>query len=240
MKTNQKSIKNITINLIVVIIFLFSINGFSQSIDLQGQLSAWLTNNPEQIFDTQLGIRYIPTISVEKYISDDYLIDAEISINTFGSVFFQSSNKPEDDGRLKPYRMWLRFSSPQYEIRLGLQKINFGSATLLRPLMWFDRIDPRDPLQLTDGVYGLLARYYFIDNTNIWLWGLYGNDETKGWEIIPSKKQKIEFGGRLQIPLFEGEIAATYHHREADISGDSISNAFTNRNEMKISFEIER
>jgi len=54
-----------------------------------------------------------------------------------------------------------------------LQKINFGSATLFRLLMWFDRIDPRDPLKLTDGVYGLLLRYYFHNNTNIWLWGLY-------------------------------------------------------------------
>jgi len=56
--------------------------------------------------------------------------------------------------------MWIRLSTKQFELRAGLQKINFGSATLLRPLMWFDKIDPRDPLQLTDGVYALLARYY--------------------------------------------------------------------------------
>ena len=60
-------------------------------------------------------------------------------------------------------------------IEPGLQKINFGSATMLRPLMWFDQVDPRDPLQLTDGVWGVLGRYYFLNNANIWLWGLYGN-----------------------------------------------------------------
>ena len=69
----------------------------------------------------------------------------------------------------------MRYSSDQFELRLGLQKINFGSASMLRPLMWFDQMDPRDPLHLTDGVWGLLARYYFLNNANIWLWGLYGN-----------------------------------------------------------------
>lgn len=50
------------------------------------------------------------------------------------------------------------------ELRLGLQKINFGSAQLFRPLMWFDKMDPRDPLQMTDGVWGALYRYYFRNN----------------------------------------------------------------------------
>ena len=112
--------------------------------------------------------------------------------------------------------MWVKFSGDQFELRAGLQKINFGSAQMFRPLMWFDRIDPRDPLQLTDGVYGLLARYYFLNNANIWLWGLYGDDKIKGWELIPSKKNSIEYGGRVQLPLYTGEIAATYHHRTAD------------------------
>jgi hypothetical protein len=87
---------------------------------------------------------------------------------------------------------------------------------MLRPLMWFDQMDPRDPLQLTDGVWGLLARYYFLNNTNIWLWGLYGNHERRGWESIPVNRKIPEFGGRLQIPVPGGEAAVTYHHRIAD------------------------
>jgi len=118
-----------------------------------------------------------------------------------------------------------------------LQKINFGSATFLRPLMWFDKIDPRDPLQLTDGVYALLARYYFQNNTNIWLWGLYGNDEIKGWEIFPSFNDKIEYGGRIQTPVLTGELAFTYHHRKADLSKINLekplsSNDFLNENRI--------
>ena len=79
--------------------------------------------------------------------------------------------------------------------------------------MWFDRIDPRDPLQLTDGVYGLLIRYYFVNNTNIWVWGLYGNDDPRGWEIFTPDDDSLEFGGRLQTPLGNGEVAFTYHYR---------------------------
>ena len=65
------------------------------------------------------------------------------------------------DFRFKPYRLWLRYSTSHLEIRAGLQKINFGSSNILRPLMWFDKMDFRDPLMLTDGVYALLGRYYF-------------------------------------------------------------------------------
>jgi hypothetical protein len=115
--------------------------------------------------------------------------------------------------------MWLSFYGNQFEVRAGLQKINFGSAMLFRPLMWFDRIDPRDPLQLTDGVYGLLGRYYFLNNINIWIWGLYGDDRIKGWEVFSSLKNSVEFGGRFQVPVFSGEMAASYHHRKADPSG---------------------
>jgi hypothetical protein len=124
----------------------------------------------------------------------------------------------EFEGKLKLHRAWIRIASNTFEIRAGLQKINFGSATLFRPLMWFDKVDPRDPLQLTDGIYGLLVRYYFLDNANVWLWGLYGNDAAKGWELVPTTQKSIEYGGRVQIPAWTGEVGATYHHREADFT----------------------
>jgi hypothetical protein len=120
--------------------------------------------------------------------------------------------------KLKPYRLWLRYTTSHLEIRAGLQKINFGSALIFRPLMWFDKMDFRDPLQLTDGVYALLGRYYFSNNVNIWLWTLYGNNRVKGWEIAPSEKDRPEFGGRFQIPAGKGELAVSYHNRKADFS----------------------
>merc|ERR1712127_1137306 len=103
----------------------------------------------------------------------------------------------------------------QFELRVGLQKIDFGSASLLRPIQWFNQIDPRDPLQLTNGVYGVLGRYYFLNNANIWLWTLYGNEKTRGFDALETNKKVPEFGGRIQYPTKKGEIALSYHHRSA-------------------------
>lgn len=210
-------------------VLLFSLlsgsgNLLSQSLDFKGQAIGWTTLNPAEPFQAQLGLRYIPELSFS-LPAGNYSIDGEFSANIWGSGLMQGDSITLDK-QLSPYRMWVRFSTDQFELRAGLQKINFGSAQMFRPLMWFDRIDPRDPLQLTDGVYGLLARYYFLNNANIWLWGLYGEDKIKGWELIPSLKNTIEYGGRVQLPFFSGEIAATYHHRTADptaILPDSIT-----------------
>ena len=213
--------KTYYISLILFLSFAFSVKGqsdFKKNIKFKGQLSAWLSPDPANSFQTFTGIRYIPELSAKKELSKKVSIDAEISLNAFGSAFIHSFDNTSFDGNIKPYRMWVRLSTKQFELRAGLQKINFGSATFLRPLMWFDKIDPRDPLQLTDGVYALLARYYFKNNTNIWLWSLYGNGEKKGWEMIPSFDDKIEYGGRIQTPVLSGELALTYHHRKADLS----------------------
>ena len=207
----------ITIKVVVIFIFLGSEISLSQSIDLLGQLSGWIIVNNNALNQAQLGIRYIPGLFLEKFISDNHGFDIELSLNMYRSGQFRSLSTFESAGKIKPYRLWLRYARSQFEVRFGLQKINFGSATQLRPLMWFDRIDPRDPLQLTDGVYGLLFRYYFLNNANIWLWGLYGNEDTKGWEIIPSDDKSIEYGGRIQYPLWTGEIALTFHYRRMDL-----------------------
>jgi hypothetical protein len=190
----------------------------AQDTSLAGQLSGWLALNDEKPSTPRFGLRYIPDFSLGRGGEQRMALDAELSVNAYGSAAAPGWGDLQTDGRVKLYRLWLRLSSSRFEARLGLQKINFGSASLFRPLMWFDRLDPRDPLQITDGVSGLLLRYYFLDNTNIWLWGLYGNDAVKGWESVPTAAHKPEFGGRVQWPLFKGEMALTFHHRLADLS----------------------
>ncbi|MFC2156905.1 hypothetical protein ACFLT9_03635 [Acidobacteriota bacterium] len=194
----------------------------SQTLEHKGLLSGWMTVNTKDISKPQLGLRYLPEFSLTKSLSDKTSLDLEFSLNSYGSAYINSLEDIQTNGKIKPYRMWARFSTSRFEARIGLQKINFGSASLLRPLMWFDSIDPRDPLQLTDGVYGLLLRYYFLNNTNIWFWGLYGNNNLKGWEFLPSKKNSFELGGRLQMPLGNGELGFTYHHRKTDPSQSSL------------------
>ena len=189
---------------------------FPQSIHHKGMVVGWLLGKFEEKVNPQLGARYIPEFAFETVLSSKHTLDAELSLNLYGYAQLSSLSDVSTQGEVDPYRLWARFSSSQFEARIGLQKINFGSAMLFRPLMWFDRLDPRDPLQLTDGVYGLLMRYYFVNNSNIWLWGLYGNEDPKGLEVVPTEKDSVEFGGRIQVPLWTGELALTYHHRNAD------------------------
>jgi hypothetical protein len=192
--------------------------GLSQTEDLHGQASGWVSANHDSSTGATGGLRYIPDFFVEKKITDQLNANVELSLNTFATARYRKFEPPSYDEEIKPYRAWARVSTEKFEVRVGLQKINFGSAMMFRPLMWFDRVDPRDPLQLTDGVYAMLARYTLLNNANIWFWGLYGNDDTKGLELVPTEKKTIEYGGRVQSPLWTGELAVTYHHRRADLS----------------------
>ncbi|MBX2840813.1 MAG: hypothetical protein KTR26_03525 [Flammeovirgaceae bacterium] len=181
-----------------------------------GQLSAFDNFAPDNDLDYLLGARYIPELSYSAPIDSSKTLDFFASANIYGSANFHPFDTASYAGDVQPYRIWARFTGNQYEVRVGLQKIDFGVATILRPLQWFNQVDPRDPLGITNGLYGALGRYYFLNNANIWLWALYGNDDPKGFEIIGSNGKIPEFGGRVQYPVPKGEIALTYHHRVAD------------------------
>lgn len=162
-------------------------------------------------------LRYLPELQAETRIK------GQTSLTFFGSAYLNAwaartvADEWLTDFEADLYRVWARVASPRVEFRVGLQKIAFGSATLLRPLQWFDELDPRDPLQLTDGVEAGLFRYTALNNTNLWLWVLYGNDEVLGWDVVPSDPNQVEYGGRLQFPLFKGELAVSYNHRQLDL-----------------------
>lgn len=191
-----------------------------QPAEFNGQAAGWITSNYNSGFALQTGARYIPQILIKIPMKGKLKLDGELSADTYLSYSFLHDTTNDFESRLALYRFWLRLSGDRFEIRAGLQKINFGSASMLRPLMWFDRIDPRDPLKLTKGVYALQGKYFFKNNANVWLWVLYGNKDTKGWESIPSKANRPEFGGRLQLPVPKGEVAFTYHNRFAEFPED--------------------
>ncbi len=201
----------IKINLFVFLLFIPGYLG-AQSVSLQGTLSGWLTATQEP----NLGFRYLPEMRVSQSIAREKTIDAEIAINSYALFPLQSPREVENNSDLKLYRWWMRYSAAGLETRIGLQKINFGPAKIMRTLMWFDRIDIRDPLKLTDGVYAILGRYYFLNNANIWIWGLYGNDSLKGLEFVETDDTHPEVGGRYQFPVPRGEFSFTYHRRQID------------------------
>jgi len=219
---------NFKLKLFALMVIGLNVNTFAQdsihhsrkdTLIFSGQMSAWGLYNQGNSLPLYLGARYIPTLDYTIQFKNDRKLDFEASANLYGSTGFNPFYKNKTDGSLMPYRAWARYSTKQLEIRLGLQKINFGSASMLRPLMWFDQIDPRDPLQLTNGVWGLLGRYYFLNNANLWLWCLYGNDKSRPWDIIKTNQKYPEFGGRFQSPVPKGEVAISYHHRAADSQG---------------------
>jgi len=195
----------------------------SSKVTFSGQLTTWGIVQFEDPIPFQLGGRFVPTLLGNFNPAPNNKIDFETSLNIVGSANFTGLSSDSISGQFKPYRVWARYSSDHWELRLGLQKINFGSAKIFRPLMWFDRVDVRDPLQLTDGVYGALVRYYFGNNSNIWLWTLIGNKKPKGFETTGSATWIPELGGRFQMPAGPGELAVSSHYRKVDVHHSNLT-----------------
>jgi len=186
-------------------------------LDFRGQLSGWSTvihNRNDWRSDS--GLRYIPQFTVKQTLGTDSFLDSETSFNGFLRV---ESGGEAVNSSFKLYRLKFRLATARTETRLGLQKISFGPAYLLRSLRWFDRLDPRDPLKIADGIYGLRFKYSAANNANLWLWSLYGNEKPKGYEAFPTAPGKPEFGGRFQYPVAAGEVAATFHSRRVNATG---------------------
>ncbi|MDD2425087.1 MAG: hypothetical protein PHP30_00630 [Bacteroidales bacterium] len=205
-------------SILIIIIFSFALvhTKAQDSLSFLGQASAYTLIGSGNNLPVWSGGRYIPQLNYEINLRKNNLVDFEASANIWGNAGFRLFDTVSFKGGVSPYRLWARYSSSRLELRAGLQKINFGSASILRPLMWFDQTDNRDPLKLTEGVWGVLGRYYFQNNANIWLWCLYGNEKKKGWETLNTVSNIPEFGGRIQFPLPSGEAAFSYHHRTSE------------------------
>lgn len=211
-KTNRR---NWFLFLVVIFILISTQVQGQRLFEFDGQASLYGSYSPQNDLGYFLGGRYLPELNYGYIFKNKSMLDFEASANIYGSVLFNPFSNSKTDGNIKPYRVWARYTGNQFEIRVGLQKINFGTASILRPLQWFDQMDPRDPLQFTTGVYGALGRYYFLNNANIWAWVLYGNEGSRGFELMENNKNSAEYGGRVQLPVTKGEIAFTYHHRNA-------------------------
>ena len=189
-----------------------------QSLKFKGTLSAYGSYSEKFLS----GFQFIPEFSGD-FLPDTsrWIADFELSANTFVSY----DTTTGVNGNILPYRAWMRFAGNQFEFRVGLQKITFGKAQLLRSLSWFDTIDPRDPLGLTSGVFAERFRYYVPgSNANIWLWAIQEdlNDNTfympferTGFNLVN------QLGARVELPLFNGEIGLSYNYKP--FSSDSLT-----------------
>lgn len=203
--------------IILVLLGIPAVAVAATGIDLRGQAAISLVAGDTEPRFVRADLRYQSDLTLVFPLGGFRDLSVFASAEALHRSRITSFDQAVSDGELSLFRAGLRYAGSRTELRLGRQKLSFGSATLLRPLMWFDSIDPRDPLQLTKGVDGLLGRVFLASNANIWLWGLYGSDRPKGWEVFGTPEEDIEYGGRVQWPLGNGEIAGTYHHRLADM-----------------------
>ncbi len=220
-------------------IFILTIFLAQGQFDLDGQLNFQgnIGFDDDKILFS--GIRYLPELNYEFKLDSLKSFTFQSAGNISTSKFFNRENKTSQTVDFSPYRIWARYIYKQSEFRLGLQKIDFGSAMLLRPLQWFNQIDPRDPLRLTNGVYGILFRQYFKDNSNIWLWSLYGNDNKRGFDILSTIENKPEFGGRYQRIISKGEIGFSYNNRVVSQDSQKIINPYMENPESRFGFDAK-
>ncbi|MDZ4182567.1 MAG: hypothetical protein U1B83_06805 [Candidatus Cloacimonadaceae bacterium] len=211
-----------TIILLVLLCTAMSAHAKWEFISIKNRLGLEARTDFE-LTDASIKAIWVPEISLKHELpraitlQGEYSLDASYTLSriedSIGDTDFEQSLK------LSHYRYWAGVSDPRSEARIGLQRLSFGSAQILRPLQWFDRVDPLDPNQSTKGVTALLARHYFPSSANIWLWGILANGDTKGLEFMPSPDKSLEFGGRIQHPIPNGEVGLSFHERQVEIAG---------------------
>ncbi|MCB0404128.1 MAG: hypothetical protein KDD51_05030 [Bdellovibrionales bacterium] len=184
----------------------------------KGQLSAsYVGSDNAGSWKSLALLRYLPELSAEGGFSNGYSWDLDLSLNLQSR--YQSHPSSDLDGSVQLYRLYGELKTSRSDLRIGLQKIDFGPSLILRSLRWFDQIDPTDPLAITNGVYALRYRYFFMNNANVWVWGLYGNGNPKGFEVVGTRKHTPELGGRLQFPIPIGELGLSVHARKTGSFG---------------------
>jgi len=210
--------KTATALALLAVSFLSGTSLWGQGLGLKGQLWGSLTYGDDPAPEhTRLEAThgYIPTLSLARQLGPLSVVDLEAAYY-WGQVTdgpFDTSGTGSIDTE-KWYRLWARVATERLEVRLGLQKIAFGPGRVLRPLMWFDTFDLKDPTGQTEGVGALRARWYPIPSLALW-----------GWAIRPDHPDEASAGGRAEYTFGPGEVALTYHYQQRtslDFGGKSL------------------
>ena len=226
--------------ILFLILFVISLNAIEFNLAHYLSLSGRVYE--EDIIQSYLArTRYQPDLSLTFWQKDFCKLDMQ-QIADFALQFNEQKSENNKDFNLDisagMYRSWLRYSAEQYEIRLGLQQINFGTATIHRPLKWFDNIDPRDSRKKTDGVYALLGKKYFLNNANLWFW-LLKPDDLKSENLFEYISENVEIGGRIQYPFQYCEAGFSVHHSNSEVFESETKIGLDLRWDMAIGFWVE-
>ncbi len=175
--------------------------------EFQGQVSLNYFQSLDQTHAAgPLTLRYLPRLRVDKQLPSQHRLGLDLAFDLYN---YQSNGFSTGDGEF--YRCTLRYDSPATQFRLGLQKINFGPAKMLRVLQWFDQVDPRDPLALSPGVWAAMGRQYFDNGINLRLWAITDASDGRRDFYTRSADTPLDVGGRLEYPLNVGTLGLTLH-----------------------------
>ncbi len=181
---------------------------WGQGLHLKGQLwgtATWGNDPAPERENVEETIGYIPTFSLGRKFGPLSGVDLEFAYHLNAVLDGALEHGEADIDRYsKLYRLWGRFATEKLELRPGLQKIAFGPGMVLRPLMWFDTLDLKDPTGQTDGVGALRLKWYPWPNLALW-----------GWVVRPDYREYASPGGRIEYTLGAAEFGLTYHHNKA-------------------------
>lgn len=161
--------------------------------------------------DADLELIWKPELFGEYYASPAFRLSGELSMDKRLSLLFEGEDSAQDL-EFKLYRAWAAASFRNTELKGGLQHIRMGVAQILRPLRWFDRLEPNSLLQETEGVQALTLTHFF-PNPDLRFWLLPGSGKTKGVELLPTREDSWELGGRIGVLSPLGETGLSYHRR---------------------------
>ncbi|HHJ09612.1 MAG TPA: hypothetical protein ENK25_01815, partial [Bacteroidetes bacterium] len=112
----------------IVLFILLTGSGFGQdSLWVGGQLSGFAGYAPEDPLEGIAGGRYLPEMNYALKFQNNHQLDLDIGANLYGNAQVHPFDTSHSNGGINLYRLWARYTGKQFEIRAGLQKINFGS-----------------------------------------------------------------------------------------------------------------
>jgi len=182
----------------------------AQRLDLQwkGQVSLNHARSFAGSFnDSPTTLRYIPQVRLDYQINALSRFGLDAAIDVYNHSLGDSLLKINSD----LYRFTFRYDTPRTQVRVGLQKINFGPARMLRVLQWFDELDPRDPLALSPGVWAIMGRYYHEAGGNIRIWSMPDAPDANRDYWGDMDKRIWDMGARLELPIPAGTFGLTAH-----------------------------
>tara|TARA_B100000959_G_C14940915_1_gene607767 strand:- start:698 stop:1723 length:1026 start_codon:yes stop_codon:yes gene_type:complete len=132
--------------------------------------------------------------SIAGYIPQFNMKNKNVEFSYSNKIIIENSDYSNQD-----YRYWARYKNNIIDLKIGLQKISFGSAFILRNLNWFDSIDFRNTTNQTIGQEALQLKYFSKTDYNFNLW------------VLPDNNEDISYGSRVEFSNNFGNYGIVFY-----------------------------